>query len=81
MSATAWAQIVRITLINSREEFKQQLYLINVESGERRAIGPESQGDNRITYLDVHPNGTTLSFSRGGSTSNVWTIENLVFDQ
>ena len=64
---------------------KQQLYLVNVESGERKAIGPAMPGNNQIQDVAVHPNGTRISFSRGqnlrGLISEVWAIENIVFDQ
>ena len=64
------------------EEAKEQLYLVNVESGERKAIGPVMQGEDQfLQRVDVHPNGRTISFSRGHNVNEVWAIENLVFDQ
>lgn len=60
---------------------KQQLYLVNVESGERKAIGPVMQGENQIKDVAVHPNGRTSSFSRGQNVREVWAIENLVFEK
>ena len=60
---------------------KQQLYLVNVESGERKAIGPVMPGENQIQYVVVHPNRTTLAFSRGQIVREIWAIENIVFEK
>ncbi len=65
----------------THEGEKQQLYLVNVESGERKAIGPVMQGENQIKDVAVHPNGRTLSFVRGQNVPEIWAIENIVFDQ
>ena len=60
---------------------EQQLYLVDVTSGERKPVGSPLKGDDRIHHVSVHPNGTTLAFSRGEEITETWAIENLVFDQ
>ena len=65
----------------THEGEKQQLYLVNVESGERKVIGPVMPGENQITGIAVHPNGTRISFVSGQNVPEIWAIENIVFDQ
>ena len=63
------------------DEKQQQLYLVDARDGEQKPIGKPMKGDKQIEHVDVHPNGTTIAFSRGEQISEVWAIENLVFEQ
>jgi Tol biopolymer transport system component len=56
----------------------QQLYLVDVNSGEQQPVGPATKGNERIQYISIHPNGKTIAFSRGGSAREIWAMENFL---
>ncbi len=74
-----------LTVLPHEDDGQPHMYLVDASNGEVKSAGsPIPIGDplnTLIPQVSVHPNGTEIAFSSGTSLSQMWAIDNLVFEK
>lgn len=71
-----------LTALPHEDDGQQQMYLVDVRSGELKPVGSPMPATGTVqSQVSVHPNGTEIAYSSGVRLTQIWAIENLVFEK